>query len=119
MLSILDVKKKLPKDFIEDIYNNYTPLTVDKILSGMLGDRKTTVRVNTLKSNVQDVIREFKENNIKFDRIEWYKDALVIKNVKEKEIAKFRNISKRRYISSSLSSMIPPLVLNPNQMKKF
>ena len=118
MLSILDVKKKLPKDFIEDIYNNYTPLTVDKILSGMLGDRKTTVRVNTLKSNVQDVIREFKENNIKFDRIEWYKDALVIKNVKEKELQNLEIYQKGKIYLQSLSSMIPPLVLNPKPNEK-
>ena len=118
MLSILDVKKKLPKDFIEDIYNNYTPLTVDKILSGMLGDRKTTVRVNTLKSNVQDVIREFKENNIKFDRIEWYKDALVIKNVKEKELQNLEIYQKGVIYLQSLSSMIPPLVLNPKPNEK-
>lgn len=118
MLSILDVKKKLPKDFIEDIYNNYTPLTVDKILSGMLGDRKTTVRVNTLKSNVQDVIREFKENNIKFDRIEWYKDALVIKNVKEKELQNLEIYQKGGIYLQSLSSMIPPLVLNPKPNEK-
>lgn len=118
MLSILDVKKKLPKDFIEDIYNNYTPLTVDKILSGMLGDRKTTVRVNTLKSNVQDVIREFKENNIKFDRIEWYKDALVIKNAKEKELQNLEIYQKGGIYLQSLSSMIPPLVLNPKPNEK-
>ena len=118
MLSILDVKKKLPKDFIEDIYNNYTPLTVDKILSGMLGDRKTTVRVNTLKSNVQDVIREFKENNIKFDRVEWYKDALVIKNVKEKELQNLEIYQKGKIYLQSLSSMIPPLVLNPKPNEK-
>ena len=118
MLSILDVKKKLPKDFIEDIYNNYTPLTVDKILSGMLGDRKTTVRVNTLKSNVQDVIREFKENNIKFDRVEWYKDALVIKNAKEKELQNLEIYQKGGIYLQSLSSMIPPLVLNPKPNEK-
>ena len=118
MLSILDVKKKLPKDFIEDIYNNYTPLTVDKILSGMLGDRKTTVRVNTLKTNVQDVIREFKENNIKFDRVEWYKDALVIKNVKEKELQNLEIYQKGGIYLQSLSSMIPPLVLNPKPNEK-
>ena len=118
MLSILDVKKKLPKDFIEDIYNNYTPLTVDKILSGMLGDRKTTVRVNTLKSNVQDVIREFKENNIKFDRVEWYKDALVIKNAKEKELQNLEIYQKGKIYLQSLSSMIPPLVLDPKSNEK-
>lgn len=79
MLSILDLKKKLPKDFINELYEQYTPLTVDKILSGMLGNRNTTLRVNTIKYDKRDLMRYFKSNNIKFDRVNWYEDAFVIK----------------------------------------
>ena len=81
MLSILEVKRKLPKVFVEKLYENYTPLTVDKILSGMSGERNTTLRVNTIKSNVQEVMNILKENGIKFERVHWYNDALIIKNV--------------------------------------
>ena len=45
MISILELKNRLPKDFIDNLYETYTPLTVDKILSGMLGERNTTLRV--------------------------------------------------------------------------
>ena len=118
MISILELKNRLPKDFIDNLYETYTPLTVDKILSGMLGERNTTLRVNNLKTTIQDLMRILKENNIKFDRVEWYKDALVIKNAKEKELQNLEIYQKGGIYLQSLSSMIPPLVLNPKPNEK-
>ncbi len=85
MLSILELKNRLPKDFIDELYTRFTPLTVDQILAGMLGDRNTTLRVNKIKCSIHELMKYLKENNIKFDRVLWYNDALVIKNVKEKQ----------------------------------
>ena len=119
MLSILEVKRKLPKVFVEKLYENYTPLTVDKILSGMSGERNTTLRVNTIKSNVQEVMNILKENGIKFERVHWYNDALIIKNVSEKQIEKLELYEKGYIYLQSLSSMIPPIVLNPHEDEKI
>lgn len=118
MISISDAKRKLPKDFIENIYDLYSPLVVDKILQGMITDRFTTLRVNTIKYNVQDLMKYFKEINIKFERVPWYNNALIIKNVKEKDIQKLDIYDKGYIYLQSLSSMIPPLVLNPKQGEK-
>lgn len=119
MLSVLEVKKKLPKEFVEKLYENYTPLTVDKILSGMSGERNTTLRVNTLKSNVQAVMNDLKENNIKFDRVQWYGDALVLKNASEKQVQKLELYESGSIYLQSLSSMVPPLVLGPKANEKI
>ena len=119
MLSVLEVKKRLPEKFIERLYENYTPLTVDKILSGMSGERNTTLRVNTLKSNVQAVMNDLKENNIKFDRVQWYGDALILKNATEKQIQKLKLYESGSIYLQSLSSMVPPLVLCPNANEKI
>ena len=67
MLSVLEVKRKLPQVFIENLYELFSPLTVDKILAGMAGERYTTLRVNTLKYDIQSLMRDFKEKNIKFE----------------------------------------------------
>lgn len=118
MLSALEVKRKLPQAFVDNLYELFSPLTVDKILSGMAGDRYTTLRVNTLKYDIQSLMRYFKEKNIKFERVPWYQDALIIKNVTEKEIEKL-DIFENGYIYlQSLSSMVPPLVLNPKSGEK-
>ena len=119
MLSVLEVKKRLPKEFVERLYENYTPLTVDKILSGMSGERNTSLRVNTLKSNVQAVMNDLKENNIKFDRVQWYGDALVLKNASEKQVQKLELYESGSIYLQSLSSMVPPLVLGPKANEKI
>lgn len=118
MLSALDVKRKLPQAFVDNLYELFSPLTVDKILSGMAGERYTTLRVNTLKYDIQSLMRYFKEKNIKFERVAWYQDAFIIKNVTEKEIQKLDIFEKGYIYLQSLSSMVPPLVLNPKPGEK-
>ena len=118
MLSALDVKRKLPQAFVDNLYELFSPLTVDKILSGMAGERYTTLRVNTLKYDIQSLMRCFKEKNIKFERVPWYQDAFIIKNVTEKEIQKLDIFEKGYIYLQSLSSMVPPLVLNPKPEEK-
>ena len=118
MLSILDLKRKLPRDFVDELYEQYTPITVDKILTGMLGERNTTLRVNTIKYNIQELMKYLREKNIKFERVSWYNDALIIKNANEKEIQKLDIYEKGYIYLQSLSSMIPPLVLNPKPGEK-
>ena len=118
MLSVLEVKKKLPSKFVEELYDNYSPLTVDKILSGMSGARNTTLRVNNLKSDIYEIMNILKENAIKFDRVSWYNDALVIKNVNEKQIQKLEIYENGKIYLQSLSSMVPPLLLSPNTGEK-
>lgn len=111
MLSVMEVKKRLPKEFIENLYELHSPLVADKILAGMSGKRNTTLRVNTLKYNIQDLMRYFREINIKFERVNFYNDALIIKNANEKEIQKLEMYEKGYIYLQSLSSMVPPLVL--------
>ena len=118
MLSILDLKRKLPSDFVDELYEQYTPITVDKILTGMLGERNTTLRVNTIKYNIQELMKYLREKNIKFERVSWYNDALIIKNANEKEIQKLDIYEKGYIYLQSLSSMVPPLVLNPKPGEK-
>jgi 16S rRNA C967 or C1407 C5-methylase (RsmB/RsmF family) len=119
LASIGEAKKRLPKDFIDELYNQYSSGTADKILYGIAGERYVTLRVNTIRYNINDLMNYFKEINIKFERVPWYKDALVIKNAEEKDIEKL-NIYKNGYIYlQSLSSMIPPLVLDPQKNEKI
>lgn len=118
MISINDLKHRLPEEFMNEIYENYSPHVVDNILVGIMSKRYTTLRVNTMKYNIQDLMKYFKEVNIKFERVLWYNDALVIKNATEKEIQKLDIYEKGYIYLQSLSSMIPPLVLNPKENEK-
>ena len=118
MASITETKNRLPKEFVENIYEMFSPGVVDGILRGFLEKRYTTLRVNTLKTNIQEVMRYFKEINIKFERVLWYKDALVIKNATEKDLQKLELYKEGKIYLQSLPSMVPPLVLDPKPGEK-
>lgn len=113
MASIGEVKKRLPQKFIDNIYSEFSSGVGDKILMGMAAERLTTLRVNTIKYNIQELMSYFKEINVKFDRVQWYKDGLVIKNVKERELEKLPIYQNGSIYLQSLSSMVPALVLSP------
>ncbi len=119
ILSINEIKRRLPSDFINQIYEMYSPITVDKILTGMTDDRFLTLRVNTIKYDIQSLMRYFRSANIKFERVPWYKDALIIKNAREKDIQKLDIYEKGFVYFQSLSSMVPPLVLSPKKGEKI
>ena len=119
MISVSEIKRRLPEKFIDELYEMYSPVTVDKILLGMTDDRYLTLRVNTIKYNIYDLMKYFRERNIKFERVPWYSDALVIKNAKEKDIQKLDIYEKGYIYFQSLSSMVPPLALNPKKGEKI
>ena len=85
MASITEIKNRLPEEFVDNLYTMFSPGVVDNIFRGIAEKRYTTIRVNTLKYNIQDLMKYFKEINIKFERILWYKDALIIKNANERK----------------------------------
>ena len=119
MISVSEIKRRLPEKFIDELYEMYSPVTVDKILLGMTDDRYLTLRVNTIKYNIYDLMKYFREKNIKFERVPWYSDALVIKNANEKDIQKLDIYEKGYIYFQSLSSMVPPLALNPKKGEKI
>ncbi len=119
MLSVLEVKRRLPDEFVENLYELYSPGTVDKILSGMSGERSTTIRVNTLKTTMLELMKNLKEEAIKFNRVLWYENALEIINANEKQLQKLLNYENGEFYLQSLSSMVPPLVLEPEENEKI
>jgi len=72
-----------------------------------------TLRVNRLKTDIRRVMEIFRGQNIKHERIGWYEDALIIRNKREKDLETNELFQEGHIYLQSLSSMIPPLVLNP------
>ena len=113
MLSVTQVKEKLPEKIVSNLYELYTPLTVDKILKGFCVNRSTTLRANTLKTTINEVMNNLKENNIKFNRVNWNENALELKDANEKDIQKLDIYENGEIYMQSLPSMIPAIVLSP------
>ncbi len=111
MNSIIQAKLKLPIDFINYIEANFGERVVNNILSGMCEARNTTFRVNTLKSNCEEVEKFLNENNVKFEKCEFYENAYIVSNKTEKDMLDYDICKDGKIYLQSLSSMVPPLIL--------
>jgi NOL1/NOP2/sun family putative RNA methylase len=105
--------RKLPGELVARLAASYAPKELDTIFAGFMETRPVTLRVNRLKTNVRRVMEVFRSDNIKFERVLWYEDALVVKNRREKELENHPLYREGHIYLQSLSSMIPPLVVGP------
>lgn len=101
----------IPEFLLNKLKETY-PEDYEKITEGYNSNRINSLRINTIKSNKEEIISILKENNISYEPVTWYQDALIINDDLNK--IKELNIYKEgKVYFQSLSSMIPPLVVNP------
>ena len=106
---------EIPSFLKEKLITQYGEEITQKIIKGYKAKRKTTLRVNTLKTSLHNVIDVLDKNNIKFERVNWYNDALIIENANESDIQNLDIYKNGEIYLQSLSSMLPPLILNPQE----
>ena len=108
----------LPEWLENELKTQYSDEQLDQIKNGYNSNRKTTFRVNTIKSNKQEIISELEANKIKYKII----NNEIVKNVQSPtifllendiEIRKTKIYEEGKIYIQNLSSMIPPLFLNP------
>lgn len=101
-------------EFLEKMLIDQYGLDIsEKIKKGYSQNRLTTLRINTLKAEKEEIKNNLEENGIKYKEVNWYEDALIIENAREEEIRSLEIYEKGKIYLQSLSSMIPPIVLNP------
>lgn len=105
----------IPDFLINMLDKQYGEELKDKIIEGYSKNRKVTFRVNTLKTNINDVIKILDDNNIKYKRVLWCDEAFIIENVKEDKIRSLDIYKNGEIYMQSLSSMLPPIILNPKE----
>lgn len=106
------MKNNIPKFLNDRLINDYGTSLTDKIIDGYNKKRLLTLRVNSIKTNVNEIKEVLNSLNIKYESISWYEDALVI-NCDIKDITQLDIYKNGLIYLQSLSSMLPPLVLNP------
>ena len=109
------MEKNIPGFLKIKLKEQYGEEIAKKIINGYSRKRKVTLRVNTLKSNLEKIEKELIKAGIKYEKVSWSKEALIIKNVREKEIQNLEIYEKGEIYLQSLSSMLPPIILNPEK----
>ena len=105
----------VPDFLLKILEEQYGKEYTEKILNGYKARRKVTLRVNTIKANMQEVKDIFAKNNIEFKEIPWYKDGLLIENAIENDIQKLNIYEEGKIYLQRLSSMLPPIILEPKE----
>ena len=109
------MKENLPNFLIDMLRKQYVEETVNNIIDGYSKQRKTTLRINTLKTNTENVIKILEQKNISYEKVLWSNEALIIKNALEKDLQELEMYKNGEIYLQSLSSMLPPIILNPKE----
>ena len=109
------MEKHVTEFLIEMLNQQYGEEITSKILEGYLKKRMVTFRVNTLKTSIEKVEEVLKNNNIEFEKVSWSDVAYIVKNVREDTLKELEVYKKGEIYLQSLSSMLPPIVLEPKE----
>ncbi len=93
------------EEMLKDEYSNYLD-----IIEGYKVNRISSIRINTLKTDVLSICKLFDDLSIRYDKVNWYGDALIVYD--EEKIRGLDIYNLGHIYFQSLSSMIPPLVLD-------
>lgn len=102
--------------FLEEMLEKqYGTKITKEIIEGYQTKRKTTLRINTIKSNIEEIKNELEKEKIEYETVKWSKETLIIKNVDEKSIQEMDMYQDGKIYMQSLSSMLPPIILEPKE----
>lgn len=109
------MKENIPEFLYKMLLNEYGEKLTDEIINGYLCDRPVTFRVNTSKVDVSYIKNKLNELGINFKEVPWNETAFIIEKVKESEIKELDIYKNGEIYLQSLSSMLPPIVVDPKE----
>lgn len=104
----------MPEFLMSLLKEQYGEKIAEEIHQGFFANRKTTFRVNTIKSNLEKVKAELDQFGIAYQSVAWSKEALILEKANEKDLRELEMYKNGKIYLQSLSSMLPAIVLNPN-----
>ena len=113
------MEKVVPEFFEKLLVEQYGKEIEENTICNLIKPKKVTLRVNTIKFNTAEIKTVLEAKNISFKTVNWYKDAFIIENVKEDRIKELEIYKQGKIYLQSLSSMLPPLVLNPKPQENI
>lgn len=100
--------------FLRDMLEKqYGAEITDRIYEGFAAQRKTTLRVNTLKSDAAAVTAALTEAGIEREKAPWSENAIIMPHGSEALVQALPLYEQGHVYMQSLSSMVPPVVLGP------
>ncbi len=95
----------------EQLEEQYGPVSA-AIWEGLGQKRVTSLRVNTLKSDINNVSATLSQNGLAGKNVDFYQNAIVLPHSSEEKLRKLSLYEEGGIYLQSLSSMIPPLLID-------
>ena len=103
----------IPTFLEEMLKEQYGELLTKEIIQGYNQKRYSTFRVNSLKSNTDEIEKILKKENIDYEKVAWYENAYILIDTEINKIRKLDIYNQGKVYMQSLSSMLPPIILEP------
>lgn len=107
------MEENLPVFLRERLLKEYKKDIVEKIILGYMQRRKVTLRINTIKMKEDELENFLINSKINYSKVSFYSSAYILENIREEEIRNWEFYKEGKIYLQSLSSMLPPLVLEP------
>ncbi len=105
--------KRLPELFLERLKRLIPSQKWDAIANTFADKTPTTFRVNTLKASPEILKETLEHSGFRLQKIPWYPGAFILRGGILRDLQKTEIYQKGEIYVQSLSSMVPPIVLDP------
>lgn len=100
---------------IEKLKTTYGESKINEILDGLSLAKKTSFRVNTIKSSIDEIEKILIENSIKYEKYKDLDNVILLEPNSEDLLSKLDIYKDGKIYLQSISSMMPVYVLEPKE----
>ncbi|MCI8587734.1 MAG: RsmB/NOP family class I SAM-dependent RNA methyltransferase [Clostridia bacterium] len=111
----MKMQEEIPQFLYKKLEKQYEENIVKKIIEGYEKQKPLTIRINTIKTNIEVVKEKLEKSKIQYKKVKWNEQALIIENAGKNIIKELEIYEKGEIYLQSLSSMIPPIILKPKE----
>lgn len=104
---------ELPAFFTELLKEHYGEESAERIIHGLSVKRTVSLRINPLKGSRVKTLEELEGCGFAITPVSWYGDGFLLPDAMESDLEATEAYKDGRIYLQSLSSMLPPLILDP------
>ena len=110
--------RNLPEKFLERLKNIVPVEKQVDVLEALSQRRPSTLRANTLKITASQLQEKLKKLGVELEPVTWWENAFIVKNIPLRQLTELDLYKQGYFYVQSLSSMLPPLILDPKLGEK-
>lgn len=105
----------LPEKFLERLQRLYTAKELEKVFEAMSSRPLPSFRTNTLKTTSESLQQSLEQQGFQLESVVWFPDAFIVHNKSIRDLTETEEYKQGLLYIQNLSSMVPALVLDPQE----